>query len=125
MTPMVDVTLVILIFFMASASILGHEWFLQTQLPKDQDPDLVDSGYSLPTPMLSADLFMRDQHVFVRGIGNEPMSLDATIIQIQSMDATIADGFILAIRAADDVPYWAVIKAHDAGTKMKMRVSIR
>ena len=125
MTPMVDVTLVILIFFMASASILGHEWFLRADLPKAQDPDLISSGFSLPTPMLGADLYMSNQQVLVRGIGDEPMTLDATIAQIKSIDPTIADGFILAIRAGDDVPYWAVIRVHDAGTSMMMRVSIR
>ncbi len=34
MTPMVDVVMVILIFFMASAAILGPEWFVSTRLPK-------------------------------------------------------------------------------------------
>jgi biopolymer transport protein ExbD len=34
MTPMVDVVMVILIFFMASAAILGPEWFVPTRLPK-------------------------------------------------------------------------------------------
>lgn len=33
MTPMVDVVLVILIFFMASASVMGAEWLLNTALP--------------------------------------------------------------------------------------------
>ncbi len=34
MTPMVDIVMVILIFFMASAAILGPEWFVATRLPK-------------------------------------------------------------------------------------------
>ena len=33
MTPMVDVVMVILIFFMASTAFLGPEWFLKTHLP--------------------------------------------------------------------------------------------
>ncbi|MFZ4431104.1 MAG: biopolymer transporter ExbD [Phycisphaerales bacterium] len=33
MTPMVDVVMVILIFFMASAAILGPEWFIKSNLP--------------------------------------------------------------------------------------------
>jgi biopolymer transport protein ExbD len=33
MTPMVDVVMVILIFFMASAAMLGPEWFLRASLP--------------------------------------------------------------------------------------------
>ncbi len=34
MTPMVDVVMVILIFFMASASVMGPEWFLRVALPR-------------------------------------------------------------------------------------------
>lgn len=33
MTPMVDVVMVILIFFMSSTAILGPEWFLKSSLP--------------------------------------------------------------------------------------------
>jgi biopolymer transport protein ExbD len=33
MTPMVDVVMVILIFFMASAAMLGPEWFIRTSIP--------------------------------------------------------------------------------------------
>lgn len=125
MTPMVDVTLVILIFFMASASIAGHEWFLRTELPQTQDPDLISSGYSLPTPMLSADLFLRDTQIFVRGIGDEPRSLDTVVAQIRGMDADSASGLILGIRAGDDVPYWALVALHDAAASVSMRVAIR
>jgi biopolymer transport protein ExbD len=34
MTPMVDVVMVILVFFMASAAILGPDWFLKAALPR-------------------------------------------------------------------------------------------
>lgn len=36
MTPMVDVVMVILIFFMASAAFLGSEWFLRAAIPTEQ-----------------------------------------------------------------------------------------
>ena len=42
MTPMVDVVMVILIFFMASAALLGPEWFLRTSLAR--------AGPSAPAP---------------------------------------------------------------------------
>jgi biopolymer transport protein ExbD len=35
MTPMVDVVMVILVFFMASAAFLGNEWFLRAAIPSD------------------------------------------------------------------------------------------
>jgi len=125
MTPMVDVTLVILIFFMASTAIAGHEWFLRAQLPKEQDPDQQGSGFSLPTPMLSADLLMDGSAVIVRGIGDEPRPLDFVIEQINAMDESEASGLILGIRARDDVPYWAIVALHDAAAGRKMRVAIR
>lgn len=34
MTPMVDVVMVILVFFMASAVFLGPEWYLRTAIPE-------------------------------------------------------------------------------------------
>ncbi|MCP2732564.1 biopolymer transporter ExbD, partial [Limnofasciculus baicalensis] len=34
MTPMVDVVMVILVFFMASAVFLGPEWYLKTAIPE-------------------------------------------------------------------------------------------
>lgn len=35
MTPMVDVVMVILIFFMASAAFMGEEWFLRAAIPAE------------------------------------------------------------------------------------------
>jgi biopolymer transport protein ExbD len=125
MTPMVDVTLVILIFFMASATIGGLEWFLRADLPKEQDPDLVDSGYALPTPMLGADLYMDGNAVLVTGIGEKPRALASVIAQINAMDESDAQGLILGIRARDDVPYWAIVALHDAASARSMRVAIR
>tara|TARA_R110002073_G_scaffold336260_2_gene531546 strand:+ start:96711 stop:97211 length:501 start_codon:yes stop_codon:yes gene_type:complete len=125
MTPMVDVTLVILIFFMASASIGGLEWFLQAELPKNQDPDLQSSGYSLPTPMIHADLFLQNRTVMVRGFGDQPSTIDVVVDRIKGMDPSDAKGFILGIRAQDDVPYEAIVLLHDAASLMEMRVAIR
>lgn len=39
MTPMVDVVMVILVFFMASAAFLGPEWFLRTLVPQPAPVD--------------------------------------------------------------------------------------
>ncbi len=125
MTPMVDVTLVILIFFMASASIAGHEWFLRAHLPDAQNPDLANSGYTLPTPMLSAELFVRDDAILVRGFGADPRPIETVIEQIQRMDSKLASGLILGILAGDEVPYAAVVLLHDAAASRGMTVAIR
>jgi biopolymer transport protein ExbD len=48
MTPMVDVVMVILIFFMASAALLGPEWFVRTNLPKLR-VSAAGAGQAVPT----------------------------------------------------------------------------
>jgi len=125
MTPMVDVTLVILIFFMASATIAGPEWFLRAQLPVKDDPNAATSDFALPTPILSAELFLQDNQIMVRGIGSAPRSLDSVVEQIRAMDESAAAGLVLGVRSTDEVPYWAVVKLHDAGASVSMRVAIR
>lgn len=125
MTPMVDVTLVILIFFMASATIAGHEWFLKADLPQTQDPNQQSAGFSLPEPVLNADLFMNNQQVFVRGISDEPRSLELFLSQLAQMDQSLTKGLILSIRAADDVPYQAIATLCANASKQDIRVAIR
>jgi biopolymer transport protein ExbD len=125
MTPMVDVTLVILIFFMASASIAGHEWFLRADLPKVEDPNQQSSGYSLPTPMINAELYMLNEQIFVNGFGDEPKLLESVANQIRTMDSQNAEGLILSIRASNEVPYSALVYLQDAAASVKMRVAIR
>lgn len=39
MTPMVDVVMVILVFFMASSAVLGPEWFIKSALPLRSSAD--------------------------------------------------------------------------------------
>ena len=120
---MVDVTLVILVFFMASASIAGHEWFLTAQLPESQR-EQESSGFSLPSPTLNADMYLDQDRIMVRGIGEEPQSLESLIEQLRSMNTQRATGLILSIRASDDVPYESVVALHDAAASVSMRVAI-
>jgi biopolymer transport protein ExbD len=60
MTPMVDVVMVILIFFMASAAFLGSEWFLNAALPFDAgrgvNPNVKQDPLSLPPVRLDVVL---------------------------------------------------------------------
>ncbi|MEZ6319152.1 MAG: biopolymer transporter ExbD [Phycisphaerales bacterium] len=48
MTPMVDVVMVILIFFMASTALLGPEWFIRAHVPGDQAGAGVGERFELP-----------------------------------------------------------------------------
>lgn len=125
MTPMVDVVLVILIFFMAATTIVGQEWFLKADLP-EQRVDADDaSGLTLPTPMLDLELYVDFERVLVRGMGSDPIGIDDAIGRIAGMDPLLSEGLILRIGASDDVPYGSIVAVHDAGNGKKMRVAIR
>ncbi|RMH30246.1 MAG: biopolymer transporter ExbD [Planctomycetota bacterium] len=120
MTPMVDVTLVILIFFMASATIAGPEWFLRAELPEGRPT----SALALPSPVVRAEVFTRDNATLVRGIGPERPIEDA-INAIAAMDPSTADGLVVEIQTADETPYAEVVRLHaalvDAGADVRLR----
>lgn len=125
MTPMVDVVLVILIFFMAATTIAGQEWFLRADLPEQRDETDDAAGFDLPTPMLDLALFVDAGTVRVRGLGDGVLDLDAVIERIGGMDPAMGQGLILRVGAGDEVPYGAIVALHDAGNAKGMRVAIR
>tara|TARA_A100000171_G_C2138887_1_gene152860 strand:+ start:613 stop:1074 length:462 start_codon:yes stop_codon:yes gene_type:complete len=125
MTPMVDVVLVILIFFMAATTIVGQEWFLKADLPEQREETSETNGFTLPTPMLDLELFVERDRVVARGLGPEAIGIDEVIERIEQMDADLSEGLILRIGASDEVPYGAIVAVHDAGNAKKMRVAIR
>lgn len=110
MTPMVDVTLVILIFFMASATITGPEWFLRAALPEPTPPT---AALALPSPVLRAEIFVENTQTLVRGIGPQ-RPLDDAIASIAAMDPTVAQGLVVEIEPADTAPYAEVVRLHAA-----------
>lgn len=122
MTPMVDVVMVILIFFMASASFAGAEWFLKTAIPREAAPPSQtpksESGDPFRLPPARFELTLR------RGEGGRTVASGQGIepVEIAGLQARLADlargatpeDLILVIRSGGDVPYGDVIRAHDA-----------
>lgn len=120
MTPMVDVVMVILIFFMASAAFLGSEWFLRAAIPfeagrgksaiKKNDPlalpaakfdvvmDVDDSG---KTVVSFLQLSRAPVSAFVQRIADLPKNDQTRDIEI-------------IIRPTARVPYRDVVTAHAA-----------
>ena len=125
MTPMGDVVLGILIFFMAATTIVGQEWFLQTDLPERRDEDAAASGFDLPTPMLDLELYVVDETVMVRGLGKDPIGLGTAISRLEGMDPAMSEGLILRLGASDDVLYGAMVAVQDAGNAAGMKLAIR
>lgn len=121
MTPMVDVTLVILIFFMASATIAGPEWFLRAELPPAQPPS---PALALPSPVVRAEVFVENTAVLVRGFGPQ-RPIDDAIAAVNAMETTVAAGLVVEIEAADNAPYAEVVRLHaalvSAGATVRLR----
>ena len=122
MTPMVDVTLVILIFFMASATIAGPEWFLRAGLPPEQPAPA--GGLSLPSPVVRIEVFERSGVVMVRGFGEEG-PIDGTLGTVAGLDRAVAKGLVVEIRSGDSVPYADVVRLHAALAERGAEIRLR
>lgn len=113
MTPMVDVVMVILIFFMASASVLGPEWFLKSALPRAQAGPAVDPAK--PPVRLRIELRRAETGATLASIdGAEPIAL-SDVTGALAQRAAAADGAELVILVApqDRVPYEEVVRLHE------------
>lgn len=117
MTPMVDVVMVILIFFMASASVLGPEWFLKSALPRAQAAPTVDPAK--PPLRLRIELRRQGASPAVAPTlavidGGEPMPLDDVYTRLVERLAA-ADGaeIIILVAPQDSVPYDQVVRLHE------------
>ncbi len=112
MTPMVDVVMVILIFFMASTAFLGPEWFLKTHLPK--------AGAAAPAnaqdlTRLRVELTMNKENRAVAAInGLSGLSLDQLDAKLtDEAKRTTPDNIVVLVEPAPEVPYDDVVKVHE------------
>ncbi len=127
MTPMVDVVMVILIFFMAATALLGPEWFLRTALPayggsgaSGADP------FTLPPARFDIRL-TRDEEgrTVATGLGGAPLGLEDLEGELAALGADASGpvgdagggGVLILISAAAEVPYRDVVRVHDACTR--------
>lgn len=126
MTPMVDVVMVILIFFMASAAILGPEWFLKTSLPRTT---------TTAPPNESLLVRVRVELVMDNGVPRAKVdagpaadiatiedalkrALDRSRIALNQAGKDASDPAVVAnvavlVDAGDDVPYEQVVRVHE------------
>jgi biopolymer transport protein ExbD len=125
MTPMVDVVMVILIFYMSAASFVGSEWFLRTALPKPgaaAGPSASDANKDNPFDLGAARFEITlspgpGGATIVRGRGFEGVSLVDLPARLKELSqGTDEKDVVLIIRSEPDVPYGDVIKAHDAAS---------
>lgn len=113
MTPMVDVVMVILIFFMASASVLGPEWFLKTALPRAQPAQQVDPEKQ--PVRLRIEMTRDGAGPTLASIdGVDPQPLAALTGRLRDR-ITQADGaeIIILVAPHEAVPYDEVVRLHE------------
>jgi biopolymer transport protein ExbD len=127
MTPMVDVVMVILIFYMASTSFVGSEWFLRTAIPQQaaaaatpRERPLEGDPFALPPAQFDLRLSRHEGRTVASGSAfgaDRALELSALPARLRELAAgTSADDLALVIRSEPDVPYGDVIRAHDAAT---------
>lgn len=122
MTPMVDVVMVILIFFMASATFAGAEWFVKAGIPREgastgNQGQGVDP-LKLPPARFEVMLSLSSGRTVARGPGIGEAELSELPARLTALAAGLsADDLVLIIRPEPDVPYPDVIRAHDAAAQ--------
>lgn len=120
MTPMVDVTLVILIFFMASATIAGPEWFLRAGLPDEP----VSSALGLPSPVVRIEVYLGPGGARVRGFAGD-QSLDEAVRRVRGLEPSVAAGLVVEIETSDSVAYADLVTLHGALAERGVAVRLR
>jgi len=128
MTPMVDVVLVILIFFMGSATIAGHEWFLRAGViaqATERDGTGTGVALSIPDAVLEVRLVDTARGVRVVGLGANPLTIEEARTRIDAIDARPDAGLSCVLSADPRVRVRELIAIHDALAAEGVRVSYR
>jgi len=134
MTPMVDVVLVILIFFMAAAAFLGPEQLLRAGLTRTteapsavealRNPGRADEVFALEPPTLVVRVRPADGGAVSDGFGASGLGLAALRERAAGVAAELraaralagANGVPVAIEVAEGVRYADAVAVHDAVT---------
>ncbi len=135
MTPMVDVVLVILIFFMASTTIVGYEWFLQASVEAPaqslEPADHEEARFELPSAVIDLDLVRtQDGNTLVYGLSGETsLQLERAIEMIGTIELNaggdLKTGLTVGLGAGDLVPMGDVMALHDAWNNRGVGVVMR
>ena len=129
MTPMVDVVLVILIFFMGAMGLAAAEQYLSTGAPP---PDASRDSESASESQTPADRSPRAQasrailrmtvgpggRTVVNGMGLTNVGLDTVADRLEAIvKAGFDESVIVVVAPASGVPYQDVVLVHDAAAR--------
>lgn len=116
MTPMVDVVLVILIFFMASTAFLGPEWLLRASLLREGSAAAGPGAFTLPPARFDIRVRVDDQgRTVVDGLGERGASVERACRRIAEYAARLGPERVAVVVEPDAlVPYRDVVALHEA-----------
>ncbi len=108
MTPMVDVVMVILIFFMASSALVGHEVLMRARVAPDSAPA---SGAPLIAPAaLVIRLSGSGEGAVARGLGLTDRPIPDLLARIEARAGELRDaGIPVVVEPWPGVPYQSVV----------------
>lgn len=110
MTPMVDVVMVILIFFMASTALVGPELLLRARIAPESGPDPVDAPLIAPAALVVRLEPGPTGATTATGLGVRDATPASLIARIEARASDLRDGEIpVVVQAADRVPYQVVV----------------
>ncbi len=134
MTPMVDVVMCILIFFMLGSSFLTPELFLQNNVPAIDKAGLGSEQGSQKLPPVRMNILMKRQGdaTFVSAFNSELLKMDAVDDKDQSdslriagfldqKKKTLSDDVQIIIYPDKQVPYQDVITVYDDCMRAKFK----
>lgn len=119
MTPMVDVVMVVLVFFMASAAFVGPEWFLAAALPPPAGrgapaPEEADP-FALPPVLLAIELARVDGATVATGLERSGAPLEEVLAALRSFAARTDPAQVrVMLDPGAEVPYADVVRVHEA-----------
>lgn len=118
MTPMVDVVMVILVFFMASAAFVGTDWFLRTA-PVAEGGRKVSGSSARPTDLSQVVNVALDVGPNGRTVGSmlelNGASMDQLLARITAMPrGKQTEELRVIVRPTQGVPYSDVVRVHAA-----------
>lgn len=132
MTPMVDVVMVILVFFMASAAFVGPEWFLQALIPQKAAAAPTKGAGEVQPPTTPALAPIRQEFIIdvdasgatiVTGPGLAAATIDAAIAALQALVADlpreqIAANVEVLLKPTAKVPYREVVRLQEQAQRL-------
>lgn len=135
MTPMVDVVMVILVFFMVSAAFLGPEWLLGGLVPKTPPAQAgapTTPGAGAPKgadPLATAPvrfvIVLRGNAagtgVLATGAGMTDATIEGVMEALAARVGTAADQIEVLIKADAGVPWSAVVRVHELAQRLGVR----